>query len=506
MLPRMSGREEISGGHIFISYVREDAATVDRLAGDLGSAGADIWLDRNRLKPGERWRTAIREAIEDGMFFIACFSENSIKRDRSHMNEELNIALDELRKRPRDRAWFLPVLLNPDTLPAIEINARESLGDIHYVELYEDWDLGVKKLLGVIAPRIDAQPQPLANVGGARFKRPVSASYLSGSDFFTSILAGLDEIPRQPGSWEETQQILLAGHTLPPRYLYWNESSARSWLELCRDATFRTHHDAMRLWLGSTGGEVAMAVREELGREDFDYMSLGCGNGEKDAALLSRWLRDRADITYYPFDINLSLLTHAVRQVLDQVPHGTRERLHIKSSVGDLDHLSTLVGAFRQRPSPMVFAVLGNSLGALQSEHQLLSAIRNEMREEDLLLLEFDLNSRQQPVADLDSPRFSQFYFNPLRDHGIAFDPGQFCARSADGLSAIPGATTQVIEYRNAEIDGRRVDSVVLGELRTYALDGFLGALRDLGLDVASSWIPDGGRDLPCVSLIRRSS
>ena len=46
---------------IFVSYVREDQTIVDRLVGELRTHGAQIWLDRTAIKPGERWADAIRK-------------------------------------------------------------------------------------------------------------------------------------------------------------------------------------------------------------------------------------------------------------------------------------------------------------------------------------------------------------------------------------------------------------------------------------------------------------
>src|SRR4051794_10796778 len=103
--------------HVFISYVRQDEETVRRLAHALRVCGVDIWLDRERLAPGVRWQQAIREAIAAGAYFIACFSKKSAARDASYMNEELTLALEQLRRRPTDRAWFLPVLLENVELP-----------------------------------------------------------------------------------------------------------------------------------------------------------------------------------------------------------------------------------------------------------------------------------------------------------------------------------------------------------------------------------------------------
>lgn len=142
----------ISMPHVFISYVREDWPVVEQLAGALKAGGVNVWLDRERLLPGGKWQIAIRKAIHDGNFFIACFSRHYAARESSYMNEELTIAIDELRRRPSERTWFIPVLLDPGTLPHRSIGGGESLHDLQYVALQESWDEGISRLLLVLNP------------------------------------------------------------------------------------------------------------------------------------------------------------------------------------------------------------------------------------------------------------------------------------------------------------------------------------------------------------------
>jgi len=40
--------------HVFLSHVREDAERVDRLAADLEVHGIEAWIDRHKIKPGQR--------------------------------------------------------------------------------------------------------------------------------------------------------------------------------------------------------------------------------------------------------------------------------------------------------------------------------------------------------------------------------------------------------------------------------------------------------------------
>lgn len=138
--------------HVFISYVREDSKIVDRLCNSLRERGIQFWIDRNNILPGTRWKRAIRKAINDGDFFVACFSPHYFNRAASFMNEELTIAIELLRKMPIERAWFIPVLLAECEVPDREIGAGETLQDLQQVRLYEDWQGGIRRILSVIKP------------------------------------------------------------------------------------------------------------------------------------------------------------------------------------------------------------------------------------------------------------------------------------------------------------------------------------------------------------------
>lgn len=131
----------------FMSYVRNDTEVVTKLKIDLERNEIDIWIDTEKLLPGVRWRDEIREAIKNGDYFIACISRNYLMKKKSYMNEELTIAIEELRLRPTERLWFIPVLLDPVEIPKRPIGAGETLQDIQHVELFTSWDIGVKKIV-----------------------------------------------------------------------------------------------------------------------------------------------------------------------------------------------------------------------------------------------------------------------------------------------------------------------------------------------------------------------
>jgi hypothetical protein len=136
---------------VFISYVHEDAESVDRLASTLIANGFDAWLDRTHLKPGMRWRSVISREIRTGDYVIACFSPSYVSKNETFMNEELIIAINRLRRMHRSRQWFFSVKLAECDIPDYEIGPGETLNDLQYVDLSRDWDTGVKILLAALS-------------------------------------------------------------------------------------------------------------------------------------------------------------------------------------------------------------------------------------------------------------------------------------------------------------------------------------------------------------------
>jgi HEAT repeat protein len=139
-----------AGQFAFVSYVAEDLPVVDRLCAALRENGIAVWRDKESLWPGDRWRSEIKAAIHAGLLFIACFSKNAARKPRSYMREELLIAVEELRLRPRDQRWFIPLRLDECEIPNIPIGAGESLDALQRIDLFAGWNGGVAQLVRTI--------------------------------------------------------------------------------------------------------------------------------------------------------------------------------------------------------------------------------------------------------------------------------------------------------------------------------------------------------------------
>jgi len=139
-------------GHVFISYVREDSLKVDRLQQVLETAGVRVWRDTADLWPGEDWREKIRHAItEDALVFLACFSSRSLARRKTYQNEELTLAIDQMRLRRPDEPWLIPVRFDDCDIPDSDIGRGRSLLSIHCADLSDDrFDDGATRLTAAV--------------------------------------------------------------------------------------------------------------------------------------------------------------------------------------------------------------------------------------------------------------------------------------------------------------------------------------------------------------------
>lgn len=147
--------------HAFISYVKDNSDVVGYITEILEKNSVPFWLDKNDIDPGRRWKEAIRRAIEGGSYFVAMFSRKWQERDASYANEELTLAIEQLRLRPTDRAWFIAVRLDDCEIPDRSIGGGETLRDLQYINLPEEgWSKGLAKLLRVLGV-----PNPALEVG-----------------------------------------------------------------------------------------------------------------------------------------------------------------------------------------------------------------------------------------------------------------------------------------------------------------------------------------------------
>lgn len=169
-------------GHVFVSYVREDAVKVNGLCEILDAAGIPVWKDTANLWPGQDWRLKIRSAIRsDALVFLACFSQQSLKRAKTYQNEEIALATDEMRLRRPDQSWLIPVRFDDCQIPDFGIGGGRVLTDLQQADRFgSDERQNADRLVEAIREIIEPDPASPAATGGAGVKTVASATRRPG--------------------------------------------------------------------------------------------------------------------------------------------------------------------------------------------------------------------------------------------------------------------------------------------------------------------------------------
>jgi TIR domain/Restriction endonuclease len=98
---------------IFVSYSMSDSVVAKAIVDRLRSHGLNVWMDIDRVHPGDNIAESIREAISASAYFLLLLSKNSI--DSHWLDYERDNFLKELQSRD---ITLLPVLLDGCDLPS----------------------------------------------------------------------------------------------------------------------------------------------------------------------------------------------------------------------------------------------------------------------------------------------------------------------------------------------------------------------------------------------------
>ncbi len=112
----------------FLCHAKEDKDQVEEIGSKLLTDGFLTWYDEKDLLPGDDWQQVIEQEIEKCDFFLAFLSSRSCEKT-GYVQRELRYALQQRDRRPFDRRFIIPILLDACDVP------RE-LRQIHFLELW----------------------------------------------------------------------------------------------------------------------------------------------------------------------------------------------------------------------------------------------------------------------------------------------------------------------------------------------------------------------------------
>ena len=142
-------------------------------------------------------------------------------------------------------------------------------------------------------------------------------------------------------------------------------------------------------------------ILSRLQSKEYSVLDVGCGDGKKAAAILTRLEHySRGELNYFPLDISDRMINIATDNV--ELAH---ENLHIESFKEDFEkgNFSKITYYLRrryQRNNLILF--LGQTIGNLSDSHRVLINVRESMTEKEVLLVGMAMLSKKNPLEGYD--------------------------------------------------------------------------------------------------------
>ncbi|RLI97239.1 MAG: hypothetical protein DRO96_01045 [Candidatus Aenigmatarchaeota archaeon] len=287
-----------------------------------------------------------------------------------------------------------------------------------------------------------------------------------------------------PDRRSDIAKYIKSDSIIPMKYLYGTERGYRNWLNLCDDPEYEYYRESEKFY-AKKSSEIIKVVSSVLGVVDFDFISLGPGNGRKDRLIIKsavKRLSKGQHLYYYPLDVSSLMLEHAIRTV-GHDPH-IRENLKIKAIITDFNELAAFTPIYVYRKQPNVFSLLGNTLGNMKNEGDFLRVLQrpNAMLSGDILILEAKLLSNRSTMGtkELNKEFDSTFLF----ELGIPYCAEKLSYERVNGISAIPNTATVVAKYSEIPLNGNTYKDVSLSCIHEYDYISLIDFLQNNGFEI----------------------
>jgi hypothetical protein len=126
---------EMPDNAVFISYAREDLASVQKLKAGLEAAGVTTWFDLDRLEGGDDNDRKIQRNIARCSYFIPVVSAATERRPEAYFRREWSYALDRARNMADAALFVLPVMV--DSTDAASALVPDRFKALHFTRLQD---------------------------------------------------------------------------------------------------------------------------------------------------------------------------------------------------------------------------------------------------------------------------------------------------------------------------------------------------------------------------------
>jgi formylglycine-generating enzyme required for sulfatase activity len=194
---------------VFLCHSSSDKPRVRELYGQLITEGFDVWLDEEKLLPGQNWDLKIQKAVRESDVVVVCLSNSSTTK-AGYVQKEIRFALDVAEEQPEDAIYIVPAKLENCQVP-------DRLTKWHWVNLFEPngphkLELSLKARASELGLEEMVNRRIIAKVGGAGTLRKL-------------VEPQMIKIPEgkflMGSTAEQAKEIIKEGH--PHEYVKWEQ-------------------------------------------------------------------------------------------------------------------------------------------------------------------------------------------------------------------------------------------------------------------------------------------
>ncbi|BAZ25447.1 histidine N-alpha-methyltransferase [Kalymmatonema gypsitolerans NIES-4073] len=184
-------------------------------------------------------------------------------------------------------------------------------------------------------------------------------------------------------------------------FSYWGIGPTIAWDHACNDRFYLVMKESIE----SFRSRWYQIHSNSIKGQEYHYVSLGVGTGEKDQFILSLLLNGNPNLLYFPVDMSSEMLRLGVQQATQGAQLKGSHVLPIQIDFSIERNVSELRKLLDRvlNDSPVLFSLLGNTLANFQQDTELLQTLSQLMRREDKLLIEVatteDLNEEAAQKA-----------------------------------------------------------------------------------------------------------
>ncbi|MGD0376556.1 MAG: L-histidine N(alpha)-methyltransferase [Streptosporangiaceae bacterium] len=240
---------------------------------------------------------------------------------------------------------------------------------------------------------------------------------LVGEDQSRKLADLINDLKRPVSATGDGKQVVSG-------YSYWGIEPTIAWQHACNDPYYPVMKDGI-----DSFGRRWRTVQALLGEQQYHYISLGPGTGEKDRTVLSYLEPHHPDMFYVPVDMSAEMLRICVQpmRLLSFIRQFRRQLLPVQldfSVEENVEELATLREKLVGDES-VLFSLLGNTVANFEDDVELIGRLsRLLLKPQDRLLLEVatvsDINAETARSAANEYERskaFREFVTSSMHQH-----------------------------------------------------------------------------------------